>query len=212
MEDNSFQLTFLILLSQLLYFTCINHHSVSFASTSSFGVTYENKTENVIKIDLRNKFLKKKHELRGVINLSFPELQHFRNLDLSMNKSGGIKVPKFIGRLKELRYLNLSAASFTSSVSSFLGSLSNLQVLDLGVTLALITFPQWIFKLNNLVHLHLSSNNIFSELPDEFAKLTLFEYLDLSSIYGINGTLKRSLGKLCNLKNLILSYNNILET
>uniref|UniRef100_M1A8D7 Serine-threonine protein kinase, plant-type n=1 Tax=Solanum tuberosum TaxID=4113 RepID=M1A8D7_SOLTU len=43
-----------------------------------------------------------------------------------MNKSGGIKVPKFIGRLKELRYLNLSSASFTSSVSSFLGNLSNL--------------------------------------------------------------------------------------
>ncbi|KAH0658114.1 hypothetical protein KY289_026862 [Solanum tuberosum] len=95
-----------------------------------FGVTYENKTGNVIKI-----------------------LQHFRNLDLSMNKSGGIKVPKFIGRLKEL-----------------------------------------------------------SELHDEFAKLNLFEYLDLSSIYGINGTLKRSLGKLCNLKTLILSYNNILKT
>ncbi|MCE2055853.1 hypothetical protein HAX54_043567 [Datura stramonium] len=65
------------------------------------------------------------------------------------------------------------------------------------------------FKLSNLVHLDLSSNNIFSELPDEFAKLTFLEYLDLSSNYGINGTLKRSLGKLCNLKTLILSYNSI---
>ncbi|XP_059287368.1 receptor-like protein 46 [Lycium ferocissimum] len=65
------------------------------------------------------------------------------------------------------------------------------------------------FKLSNLVHLDLNSNNINSELPDEFAKLTSLEYLDLSSNYGFNGTLKRSLGKLCNLKTLILNDNRI---
>ncbi|KAK4337631.1 hypothetical protein RND71_042118 [Anisodus tanguticus] len=326
MESNSFQLIFLILLFQLLYFTCIDYHFVSSAGTSKvgtcietekkallklrenltdpsvrlsswtdqenccqwFGVSCDNKTGNVVKIDLRNKF-SRNHELGGEINPSLLELQHLRYLDLSMNNFEGTQVPEFIGQMKELRYLNLSGASFSGSVSRFLGNLSNLQVLDLSfysdqpaekdldwikglsslehlnlggsdlseannswlqtindhfpsllelhlpqcqllnlpsslpsLNLASLLvldlsnnafntsiFPQWIFKLSNLVHLDLSSNNIFSELPDEFAKLTSLEYLDLSSNYGINGTLKRTLGKLCNLKTLILNDNSI---
>ncbi|KAJ8562153.1 hypothetical protein K7X08_011444 [Anisodus acutangulus] len=326
MESNSFQLIFLILLFQLLYFTCIDYHFVTSAGTSKvgtcietekkallklrenltdpsvrlsswtdqenccqwFGVSCDNKTGNVVKIDLRNKF-SRNHELGGEINPSLLELQHLRYLDLSMNNFEGTQVPEFIGQMKELRYLNLSGASFSGSVSRFLGNLSNLQVLDLSfysdqpaekdldwikglsslehlnlggsdlseannswlqtindhfpsllelhlpqcqllnlpsslpsLNLASLLvldlsnndfntsiFPQWIFKLSNLVHLDLSSNNIFSELPDEFAKLTSLEYIDLSSNYGINGTLKRTLGKLCNLKTLILNDNSI---
>ncbi|KAK4374907.1 hypothetical protein RND71_005584 [Anisodus tanguticus] len=326
MTINLFQLIFLILLFQPLYFTCIDYHFVSSAGTSNvdtcietekkallklkenltdpsgrlsswtdkknccqwLGVSCDNKTGNVVKLDLRNQFLTN-NELGGEINPSLLELQQLRYLDLSMNNFGGIKVPEFISALEELRYLNLSGAYFSGSVSSFLGNLSNLQVLDLSMysekpaendlerlkglsflkhlnlggsdlskatnswlqtindylpsllelhlpqcqllnlqsslpTLNLTSllvldlsnnafntsiFPQWIFKLSSLVHLDLSSNNIFSELPDEFAKLTSLEYLDLSSNYGINGTLKRTLGKLCNLKTLILSYNSI---
>ncbi|PHU00069.1 hypothetical protein BC332_29856 [Capsicum chinense] len=176
-----------------------------------------------------------------------------------MNNFGGVKVPEFIGRVKELRYLNLSGASFSGSVSSFLGNLSNLQggsdlskvddswldtinshspsllelrlpqcqllnlpssLPSLNFTSLLVldlsnnafnssTFPEWMFDLSNLVHLDLNSNNIVSELPDEFAKLTSLEYLHVSSNYGIKGPLKKSLGKLCNLKTLILSYNSI---
>ncbi|XP_060171516.1 receptor-like protein EIX2 [Lycium barbarum] len=326
MGSNSFQLIFLILLFQLLYFTCIDYQFVSSAGTSKvgtcietekkallklkenltdpsgrlsswtdqenccqwIGVSCDNKTGNVVKLDLRNTF-STNSELGGEINPSLLDLQKLTYLDLSMNNFGGIKVPEFIGQIGELRYLNLSGASLSGSVSSFLGNLSNLQVLDLNMysekpvendlewlkglsflehlnlggsdlskannswlqtinahvpsllklhlpqcqllnlpsslpsldlTSLLVLdlsnnafnssiFPQWLFSLSNLVYLDLNSNNIFSELPDEFAKIISLEYLDVSSNYGINGPLKKSLGKLCNLTTLILSYNNI---
>ncbi|WMV33402.1 hypothetical protein MTR67_026787 [Solanum verrucosum] len=94
-----------------------------------------------------------------------------------MNKSGGIKVPKFIGRLKELRYLNLSVASFTSSVSSFLGNLSNLQVLDLGGT----EFPHWLKDQNELNNIIFNTTGISNVVADWFVELDLkLDNLDMA--------------------------------
>ncbi|PHT64933.1 hypothetical protein T459_29358 [Capsicum annuum] len=208
------------------------------------GVTCDNKTGSVVKLDLRNQ-LSRNNGLGGEINPSLLELKKLRYLDLSMNNFGGVKVPEFIGRLKELRYLNLSGASFSGSVSSFLGNLSNLQVLDLsfysekppendlewlrglsflehlnlgGSDLSKVA-DSWLHTINNhsrsLLELRLPQCQLL-KLPSSFPSLRLsslllssLEYLDVSSNYGIKGPLKKSLGRLCNLKTLILSYNSI---
>ncbi|PHT65032.1 hypothetical protein T459_29457 [Capsicum annuum] len=110
--------------------------------------------------------------------------------------------------LLELRLPQCQLLNLPSSLPSL--NFTSLLVLDLSNNaFNSSTFPEWMFDLSNLVHLDLNSNNIVSELPDEFAKLISLEYLHVSSNYGIKGPLKKSLGKLCNLKTLILSYNSI---
>ncbi|KAK4718150.1 hypothetical protein R3W88_016488 [Solanum pinnatisectum] len=232
MENNSFQLTFLILLSQLLYFICINHHFVS--SAKNLTGPSSRLSSWIDQQDCCQWFgtnFQKKHELRGVINLSLLELQQFKNIDLSMNKFGGIKVLEFIGRLKELRYLNLSAAYFTGSVSSFLGNLSNLQVLDLGGLDLSKATNYWVQIINDhipsLLELYLPRCKLL-KLPSSSQSLNLssFLVLDLSDnafnstipwtlefiFNDLTGNILDALRKLWKLRDLQFRYNSLTGT
>ncbi|XVF57797.1 hypothetical protein PTKIN_Ptkin07bG0010900 [Pterospermum kingtungense] len=71
------------------------------------------------------------YALGGEIHPSLLDLKYLNYLDLSFNDFGGAPIPKFIGSLKSLRYLNLSGASFGGSLPSFLGNLTSLRYLDL---------------------------------------------------------------------------------
>ncbi|XP_060171519.1 receptor-like protein EIX2 [Lycium barbarum] len=203
------------------------------------GVSCDNKSGNVIKIDLGNKF-SRNHELGGEINPSLLELQHLRYLDLSMNNFGGIQVPEFIGQIKELRYLNLSGASFSGSLSPFLGNLSNLRVLDLsfysdqpaeknlewikglsslehlnlgGSDLSKAT-NSWLQTINNhlpsLLELHLPQCQLLN-LPSSlpYLNVTSLLVLDLSNNAFNSSIFPRWIFKLSNLVHLDLSTNNI---
>ncbi|MCD9644782.1 hypothetical protein HAX54_033216 [Datura stramonium] len=272
MGSNSFQLIFFLLLSQLLYFSCIEYRFVSSAGTCIetekkallklkenltdpsgrlaswtdqenccqwLGVSCDNKTGNVVKLDLRNQF-SRDHELGGAINPSLLELQQLRYLDLSMNNFGGIEVPEFIGALEELRYLNLSGASFSGSVSQFLGNLSNLQVLDLSMYsekppendlewLRGLSFLEhlnlggsdlskvadsWLQSINNhlpsLLELHLPQCQLLN-LPYSFPSLNITSLLvlDLSNNAFNSSIFPQWLFSLSNLMHLDLNSNNI---
>ncbi|KAM3283124.1 receptor-like protein EIX2 [Capsicum chacoense] len=203
------------------------------------GVTCDNKTGSVVKLDLRNQ-LSRNNGLGGEINPSLLELKKLRYLDLSMNNFGGVKVPEFIGRLKELRYLNLSGASFSGSVSSFLGNLSNLQVLDLsfysekppendlewlrglsfhehlnlgGSDLSKVA-DSWLHTINNhspsLLELRLPQCQLL-KLPSSFPSLRLSSLLvlDLSNNAFNSSTFPEWMFELSNLVHLDLNSNNI---
>ncbi|CAN4084372.1 unnamed protein product [Withania somnifera] len=144
--------------------------------------------------------------LRG---LSFLEHLNLGGSDLSKVADSWLHtINNYVPSLLELHLPQCQLLNLPSSLPSL--NLTSLLVLDLSNNVFNSSiFPQWLFSLSNLVHIDLNSNNIYSELPDEFAKLTSLEYLDVSSNYGINGPLKKSLGKLCNLTTLILSYNSI---
>ncbi|KAG9441596.1 hypothetical protein H6P81_017450 [Aristolochia fimbriata] len=89
------------------------------------GVTCHNATGFVTELDLRS------GNLSGEIHPALAELKHLQSLDLSLNAFAGVKIPDFLGSLKELRYLNLSRAGFAGSIPHRLGNLSNLESLDL---------------------------------------------------------------------------------
>jgi hypothetical protein len=54
----------------------------------------------------------------GKINPSLLDLKHLIYLDLSYNNFNGTQIPKFLGSMERLRYLNLSSAGFGGVILS----------------------------------------------------------------------------------------------
>ncbi|WCJ39035.1 disease resistance family protein / LRR family protein [Euphorbia peplus] len=93
----------------------------------------------------------------GKVSDSLLDLRHLSYLDLSFNEFGGVSIPKFIGSLQSLRYLNLSAAGFWRTIPPQLGNLSNLHYLNLGNMIHLYAVNlDWISKLSSLEFLDMS--------------------------------------------------------
>ncbi|XWS57735.1 hypothetical protein CRYUN_Cryun09bG0198700 [Craigia yunnanensis] len=97
--------------------------------------------------------------LRGKINPSLLLLKHLSHLDLSYNNFGGIQIPKFLGSMEGLTYLDLSGAKFRGALPHQLGNLSKLQHLNLGDNsnhLVEARNLQWLSGLSSLKYLDLS--------------------------------------------------------
>ncbi|KAK3410334.1 hypothetical protein EUGRSUZ_J02327 [Eucalyptus grandis] len=155
-----------------------------------------------------------------------------------MNNFGGTKLPGFIGSLKQLRYLNLSGASFGGTIPPSLRNLSQLQHLDLSNSFAessrndLLWLPglsslrylnlgaidlskaadHWLQAINSLPSLtELRLPNCFlSKLPLSlpFINVTSLEILDLSND-DFNSTLPWWLFNLTRLVHLDLNSNSL---
>ncbi|KAH1084071.1 hypothetical protein J1N35_023832 [Gossypium stocksii] len=93
---------------------------------------------------------------QSAINPSLLELKHLSFLDLSNNNFGSIRIPKFLGMLESLTYLNLSHAQFQGAIPHNLGNLSKLHYLDLGGNDLKPKSLQWVAELSSLQYLDLS--------------------------------------------------------
>nr|XP_023877741.1 receptor-like protein EIX1 [Quercus suber] len=173
------------------------------------GVLCDNRTGHVLQLHLRSyyplgeellisyayvDFQQEAHErsrFGGKINPSLLDLKHLIYLDLSYNDFGGIQIPKFLGSMGSLRYLNLSHAGFVGLIPHQLGNLSNLQYLNLGDNYnnnyyyyysLYVKNLQWLSGLPLLQHLDLSSANLSkaSDWLQEINKLPSLLELRLS--------------------------------
>ncbi|CAI0546277.1 unnamed protein product [Linum tenue] len=142
------------------------------------GIECDNKTGNVMRLDLRNSFpinlepysmtteqldAYKLSCLGGQLNSSLLQLDHLTHLDLSLNDFEGLQIPEFLGEFKHLRYLNLSYASFAGLVPPHLGNLSTLHYLDIYADSGMeIENPSWLSGLSSLKHLNLGFVTIHS--------------------------------------------------
>ncbi|KAJ0772087.1 putative endo-polygalacturonase [Helianthus annuus] len=99
--------------------------------------------------------------LRGDISQSILYLKQLEHLDLSCNDFGGLQIPRFMGSLGNLRYLNLSRSGFRGTIPPQLGNLTELEVLCLGsfydaYESTSITNMQWLSSMSSLRHLDMS--------------------------------------------------------
>ncbi|KAH9743545.1 hypothetical protein KPL70_003342 [Citrus sinensis] len=171
------------------------------------GVSCNNRTASVIKLNLNNPFRDSfgsfeddaGHELGGEISPSLLQLKDLEYLDLSMSNFTGFQVPEFIGSLKELRYLNLSGSFFSGTIPQSLGNLSNLLYLDLNNFLDQSNQIdlEWLSGLSSLVYFNLGGADLSKAGAywlEVFNKLHSFVELHLPN---------------CNLPSLPLSFPSL---
>ncbi|KAJ0520023.1 putative non-specific serine/threonine protein kinase [Helianthus annuus] len=152
------------------------------------------------------------------VSTSLVVLRHLKYLDLSMNCFQGSRIPKFIGSLKELTYLNLSYAMFSGIIPHHIGNLSNLITLDLSSNdynknLLIIHDMAWISSLSSLEHLNLGWVNLrgAKNLDMVLYIIPLLKELTLRRCGLSNvdlGPLRNSSTSLSNIKHLDLSENS----
>ncbi|KAM3729863.1 hypothetical protein ACB098_12G043000 [Castanea mollissima] len=119
------------------------------------GVYCNNQTGHVIDLLLNS------YGLRGMISPSLLELPYLTFLDLSHNDFNQSHIPKFIGSLGNLKYLDLSRANFSGPIPHQLGNLSHLQYLSLNNNgLKIVENLEWLSRLSSIEFLDLSSTNL----------------------------------------------------
>ncbi|KAH9651468.1 hypothetical protein KPL70_026755 [Citrus sinensis] len=125
------------------------------------GVACGNVTGHILELNLRNPSTSNPRSmLVGKVNPALLDLKHLSYLDLSSNDFQGVQIPRFIGSMRNLRYLNLSDTQFVGMIPPQLGNLSNLQFLDLSSNYLYVDNVWWLSGLSFLEHLDLRSVNL----------------------------------------------------
>ncbi|XP_074282165.1 receptor-like protein EIX2 isoform X2 [Silene latifolia] len=167
------------------------------------GVTCDNVTHNVIKLNLRSQpphyyddnsngiTCMPDYEVSMVssgVSPALLDLKLLTHLDLSGNNFSGSQIPEFIGSLRHLRYLNLSSAGFFGPFPPQLGNLTNLVHLDLHVFYPCIEHTLlygqdlgWASGLLKLQSLYISNQNL-SRAHDTFKVLMALPSLSALSL------------------------------
>ncbi|XP_031263342.1 receptor-like protein EIX1 [Pistacia vera] len=177
------------------------------------GIVCNNVTGHVLELNLRNPPLEEDASspaesdaensmLGGKINPSLLDLKQLRSLDLGDNNFEGIQIPRFLGSMHNLRYLNLSLSDFQGVIPHQLENLSNLLYLALEGSLDIDNLG-----LSHLQGLLLDDNGLKGTLRI-LGNLTSIEELDLSS-NGFEGGIPKSIRRLCNLRSITISYVNL---
>ncbi|KAK3421399.1 hypothetical protein EUGRSUZ_G02054 [Eucalyptus grandis] len=187
------------------------------------GITCNEKTAHVSKLDLRNPCDDlEKCSLGGKIHIDLSKLEHLKYLDLSFNNFSTQKIPKSLASLKKLEYLNLSNGGFQGDIPHQLSNLSKLRYLDLSNgwwyldlsgTHGLDT-NEWLSPINMLSSLDflILSQCDLQDVPASLhVNFTSLRLLDLNSLMShdnkLEGELLKNLSMFCNLQVLSLGIN-----
>ncbi|KAK3020658.1 hypothetical protein RJ639_046251 [Escallonia herrerae] len=146
-------------------------------------------------------------DLTGILpktNMSSP----LRWLDLSTTSLLG-ELPDYIGHLKSLNHLQLTACNFSGSIPYSMGNLTLITFLDLSENSFSGNLPSSLSNLKQLTQLDLSFNhNLEGQIPDVFANLTQLTSLSLKGNNFI-GPFPSSVANLKQLEVLDMSSNSL---
>ncbi|XP_015169656.1 probable leucine-rich repeat receptor-like protein kinase At1g35710 [Solanum tuberosum] len=172
------------------------------------GVTCDMLTGHVIGLDLSCSLL------NGTIhpNSSLFQLHHLQTLNLARNDFYSSSIPHNIGRLTNLRHLNLSQSFFVGEIPTEISYLSNLVSLELNCyecELDERTFETILQNFTNLEVVSLCGVNISSSIPVNISSFSL-RYVDLRHT-NLRGFITESFFLLPGLERLYLSDNDLLK-
>lgn len=144
--------------------------------------------------------------LRGSIPKEIGNLSFLSFLDFGNNTFNGV-IPNELGRLTRLKYLSLQMNNLTGEIPQSLGLLSRLQVLDLSDNDLYGYVPSSIFNISSLKIVDLNLNDLSGNLPNDMcSNLPMLQYLFMDK-NSLVGELPSHLDKCTQLLALSLSYN-----
>ena len=129
-------------------------------------------------------------------------------LFLHFNQLAG-PLPSELGKLTNLRELDLSSNELAGPIPSELGKLANLQRLNLASNELTGLIPPELGELAELQELVLFHNQLTGPLPPELGKLASLERMQLIGNQ-LTGPIPSELGNLANLQVLILGFNRLI--
>ncbi|KAM0895575.1 hypothetical protein ACQ4PT_023755 [Festuca glaucescens] len=144
--------------------------------------------------------------LVGQISPSLGNMSYLASLNLSRSKFSG-QIPH-LGRLQELKFLDLSYNSLQGSIPVTLTNCSNLRLLDLSRNLLMGEIPAEIAFLSNLTRLQLSYNDLTGAIPPGLGNITSLEHIILMYNH-LEGSIPDEFGKLSKMSKLLLGGNKL---
>ena len=145
--------------------------------------------------------------LRGQIPAELGKLTELRVLDLSINGLRG-QIPADLGRLTHLRELHLGHNDLTGTIPAELGRLNSLELLDLYRNRLTGEIPAELGQLSRLRYLHLFENDLSGKIPAELGQLGSLRELHLGN-NNLHGEIPAELGELSRLSSLNLWVNDL---
>lgn len=151
-------------------------------------------------------------QMRDNVNFTgnFPRLfslHYLISIDFDHCKLSGM-IPKEIGSLSNLTYLNLSFNNFTGGIPEEIGNLTNLTFLNLNRNPLGGSIPNSIGKMTKLEHLWLANCKLQGVIPLEIGHLVELHDLVLCE-NKLTGKIPQEIGVLVKLDRLILSMNDL---
>ncbi|KAL7611155.1 hypothetical protein Lser_V15G12828 [Lactuca serriola] len=113
-----------------------------------------------------------------------------------------------LGRLANLRELDLSFCGLTGPITESITGLRFLEVLDLSYNQLTGTIPESLGGLANLRELHLHNCRLIGPIPESVTRLRFLQVLDLSHNQ-LTGPIPESLGRLVSLQSISLTSNRL---